>query len=103
MAKELSRDFGYPKAQVWDALPGALQSVKMSVDSSDPAAGRIEASTGVSLSSWGENVSVQVGEAGPDKTTVTVSTKLKFGLTGWGKLKKNINRVFDSLDQSLGS
>jgi len=50
-----------------------------------------------------QEVSVQVGAAGPDKTTVTVSTKLKFGLTGWGTLEKNINRVFDSLDQSLGS
>jgi hypothetical protein len=102
MAKELSRDFGYPRAKVWEALPSALQSVKMSVDSTDADAGRIEASTGVSLSSWGEKVSVQVTAAGPDKTIVNVSTKLKFGLTGWGKLKKNINRVFDSLDQSLG-
>ena len=101
MAKELSKEFGHSKEKVWAALPSALQSVKMSVDSTDAASGRIEASTGVSLSSWGEKVSVQVAEAGPDKSKVTVSTKLKFGLTGWGKLKKNINRVFDSLDASL--
>ncbi len=101
MAKELSKDFGYPKDKVWAALPAALESVKMGVDSADAGTGRMEASTGVSLSSWGEKVSVQVTEAGPDRSTVTVSTKLKFGLTGWGKLKKNINRVFDSLETSL--
>jgi hypothetical protein len=46
---------------------------------------------------------VQVTDAGPDRTTVTVSTKLKFGLTGWGKLQKNIKRVFESLDRSLAA
>ena len=103
MAKELSKDFGYSKDKVWAALPAALESVKMGVDSADAGTGRIEASTGVSLSSWGEKVSVQVTEAGPDRSTVTVSTKLKFGLTGWGKLQKNIKRVFESLDRSLAA
>jgi len=93
VAKELAQDFGYPKDKVWAALPAALESVKMGVDSADVGIGRIEASTGVSLSSWGEKVSVQVTDAGPDRTTVTVSTKLKFGLTGWGKLQRNIKRL----------
>ena len=73
----------------------------MGVDSADAGTGRMEASTGVSLSSWGEKVSVQVTEAGPDRSTVTVSTKLTFGLTGWGKLQTNIKRVFESLETSL--
>jgi hypothetical protein len=103
MAKELSREFAHPKAKVWDALPGALESVKMKIDFTDHGAGRVDASTGVSLSSWGEKVSVQVGEAGPNATTVTVTTGLKVGLVGWGKLKKNINRVFESLDRTLGN
>ena len=103
MAKELSKDFGYSKDKVWAALPAALETVKMGVDSADAGTGRMEASTGVSLSSWAEKVTVQVAEAGPDRSTVTVSTKLKFGLTGWGKLQKNIKRVFESLDRSLAA
>src|ERR1044072_1768833 len=103
LAKELSQEFGSPRDKVWAALPAALESVKMGVDSADEAAGRMEASTGVSLSSWGEKGSVQVSEAGPDRSTGPVSTKLKFGLTGWGKLQKNIKRVFESLDRSLAA
>jgi hypothetical protein len=101
MAKELSREFPYSRKKVWDALPSALSSAKMSVDEIDAGSGTIEASTGVSLRSWGEKVEIRVSEIGAGPTTVTVRSGLKFGLAGWGKLKKNIERVFEALDSSL--
>jgi hypothetical protein len=101
MAKELSREFPYPRDQVWAALPAALSSAKMSVDGSDSRSGTMKASTGISLSSWVEKVEVQVQELGSGNTNVTVTSGVKFGLTGGGKLKRNINRVFDSLDAAL--
>ena len=101
MAKEATQEFPYSRAKVWDALPTALSAAKMKVNLTDTAAGTVKASTHMSLRSWGENVEVRVSDAGADSTKVTVRSRLKFGLAGWGRHKKNVKRVFEALDRAL--
>ena len=102
MPHQGSREFPFPASTVFAAVPGALSHVNgMSVKTTDPASGSIQASTSVSVRSWGERVDVQVTEAGPDRATVTVTVRLKAQLFGWGKQGKVINDVLDAVGSVL--
>ena len=100
---EAERSFAQPKTVVFDAAQRAIPTIKgMSVRSADPASGRIAASKGVSLRSWGENVSVVVEDDGPDRSRVKVESRLKAQLMDWGANKQNVESVLNAIALQLG-
>src|ERR671914_2940556 len=89
-------EFDAAKGAVFDAMLSALGDSKMKVKSSDAAAGRIEAVTGVSFQSWGEKITIELIESGPDKTKATISSGNRAQLVSWGKNKKNLDKIVDA-------
>lgn len=95
--------FDGSRQEVFDAMIQALQESKMKLKSSDAESGHIEAVTGVSLSSWGEKIRIDLAEAGPGKTTATISSGNRAQLVSWGKNKRNLDKIVAATNAHLGS
>jgi len=70
--------FAVPYPTILDAIPSALQAVKLTIiDTSDPAPGTrvIMARHGISTGSWGEYVRVTITERDAGHTDVAILTK----------------------------
>lgn len=82
---------GHSYDQVWDASLAAVQETigdqslevekRLSLTKADKKAGRIEASTGMSLLSWGEVVGVFISPVTADTYTVEVESRAKLQTT----------------------
>jgi hypothetical protein len=91
-----------PPATVVDALVRAIQyETGLWIASTDPAAGRIMAKTGMGLLTYGENLTITAVPTEGGATSLTVESKLKFGLFDWGNNRKNIDRVLALLARAL--
>lgn len=91
----------YPR--VFAAVCEAAVAERMTITAADPNLGIVVANTGVSFSTWGENLRVQVFQPEPGQTTVTISSGLKFGLVDWGKNAKNLDRFFARINSLVTS
>jgi hypothetical protein len=93
----VSRDaaFAFPgdPATVFTAVQTALVAEGLRVDRLDAAAGVIYASAGVTILTWGENITIRVWSGSPGYTNVSVGSALKFGLVDWGKNREHIDRL----------
>jgi hypothetical protein len=95
----------YPRNwfEVFQTAVNVLPTVKkMKVKSADQNTGRIVASSGMSLASWGEELIIEVWEPSPGQAGVRVTSQLKAQLVDWGKNKKNIAAVFNAISGALG-
>jgi len=90
----------YPRNLTFDALTRALPEAKMKLKSADPASGHIEASTGMSIRSWGEKVRIDVADA-QGGSVVRVSSGNKAQLVSWGKNNENITNIQAALRRHL--
>jgi len=96
----------YPKSssEVFSAVTGALEGLKIGVVDKNEKAGTIRASTGFSLFSTGGNVSIEV-ESVPDakETAVTISIepKMKTVFTDWGQASREVRRIFTKMEEHL--
>ena len=97
------RTFAQPKQIVFDAAQRAIPTVgKMRVRNVDPANGRIDVTKGVSLKSWGESITVDVQEAGPNESTVRVGSRVRAQLVDWGVNKQKVDTVLNAISLQLG-
>ena len=104
LSAEEQRTYAVPRAQAFDRIVQALQQMpKMRVGSTDPATGHIEGGTKVSWKSWGEKILIDVTEPSPGQTSVTVRSQLKAQLVDWGANKQNLGKVFEAVEQALGT
>ena len=102
-ATEETRAFQGSYESVFNAVCGAAQANGWTVSAADPSAGSLLVSAGMSMLSWGEYGEIRVAPAETGVVMVGVRFKLKFGLVDWGKTKKNVDRLFASIDQVLAS
>ena len=102
-ATEETRAFRGSYESVFNAVCGAAQVNGWAVSWADPSAGSLLVSAGMSMLSWGEYGEIRVAPAEPGVIMVGVRFKLKFGLVDWGKTKKNVDRLFASVEQMLTS
>lgn len=93
-SKEIAHSYPADYETVFDAVCKAVQAEGMSIQAADQSSGAIRVSSTVSMASWGENVSIQVGVDQAGQTQVAVRSALKFGLVDWGKNQKNIDKIF---------
>lgn len=93
--------FGYEA--VFDSLLGAVQSAGMTVKTEDKLIGRVTASAGMSLFSWGENVTIVVESLSENSTLVAIDSALKMGanLTGSHRHQKNFNKIISEMSSQL--
>jgi uncharacterized protein DUF2510 len=102
-ATEQTRAFQGSYESVFNAVATAAQANGWTISAADPSAGSLLVSAGMSMLSWGEYGEIRVAPAEPGVVMVGVKFKLKFGLVDWGKTKKNVDRLFASIDQVLAS
>ncbi len=98
-----SRTYAGEYQAVFDSVVRVAPTVNLKVTSADPATGLITMTSGFSFSSWGEKVSVNVGQVTEGSIQVDIQSKLKFGLVDWGKNKKNLNKLFFGVEQALAT
>jgi hypothetical protein len=91
-----------PYAEAFEATLQALPTINMSIKGADAANGVITASTGISLASWGEDLTIRLAAAeGGQGTNLWMESKMKFGLVNWGKHEKNFQAVANAVQARL--
>jgi hypothetical protein len=92
----------YPYPVVLDAIARVLPPAGFKVNTVDPARGMVFAVRSTSLWSWGENVTIQVGQAGPTQPSeARIDSALVFGLVDWGRNRKNVDKIVEALEGFL--
>jgi flagellar basal body P-ring protein FlgI len=100
--KEVTRTYPAGRDVVYPALVRAMTNVGgVKIKQTDNERGIVEARTGVTIWSWGENLEAWVATLAPDATAVTVKIGLKVGLVGWGQQQRVANKILDALEMEL--
>lgn len=89
-----------------DVFAGVIEVIPetgMKLKSQDKVIGRITASTGMSVFSWGENLIIVVEAVADQVTLVGIESALKFGanLAGAHRHQKNFNALIEKLSIHL--
>lgn len=87
------------REQISQACLEAVRQCGFKVRASDLTAGWMEARSGVSFRSWGENVRVYVDRE--DRVDVTSESRVPFTTTDWGKNRSNVDKIFARLASLL--
>lgn len=99
--------FPYTHDQVFTGLLKILPQNGFKVKSHDKDIGRIECSSGASLFSWGENISISTEEIDPYSTRLNIQSGLKVQgtrqaiITGEGRNLKNVTVIVSALSNYL--
>jgi hypothetical protein len=95
--------FPFSYEAVFDGLAKVIPSVGMSLKSQDKVIGRLTASAGMSLFSWGENMTIVVEKIDENSTMIGIESALKVGinLAGAHRHQKNFNKIIAALSQHL--
>lgn len=88
---------------VFDGLLRAIPNAGMSVKSKDKLIGRITASAGMSLFSWGENLTITVEKIDENTTVIGIESALKVGINiaGTHRHQQNFEKIISILSQNL--
>lgn len=97
--------FPFSYDAVFDGLINIIPTAGFKLKSSDKIIGRITASTGWSLFSYGENITIVVEKIDDEKTSVGIESALKVGVNvaGAHRHTKNFNKIIESLSTYLQS
>jgi hypothetical protein len=101
--KEASRTYDAAGDATFAAVLRAVEVVGMKLGEADDTIGVVTATTGMTIWSWGERVTVHVAAAGPSSTMVTVSVALKFQLFGWGQQRRVGDGLLDEIGRQLAA
>jgi hypothetical protein len=101
--QETRQKFPFPYDDVFDGLIQVLSDLDMKVKDTDKMIGRINASTGMSMFSWGENLSLIVEKIDESSCIVGIESGLKVGFNAGGahRHQKNFNNIISSLSKHL--
>lgn len=67
----------------------------------DCSNGIIEASLGVSITSWGENIQIKIIKLSDRVTSITISSNAKAQIFTWGKNDENERLIIESLNKLI--
>jgi len=97
----------FPIPVVFDAASKKLKSNKtFSIDKIDPILHTIAVKAGLSLFSWGENITISFREISSSKTEIVILSTPKTGIMfggamDMGKNRKNINDIMQAISSAL--
>jgi hypothetical protein len=93
----------YPYAVVFETLLKVIPETGMALKENDKVLGRIIASTGMSLFSWGENIAIVVEKRDDNSCVVAIDSALKLGsnIAGAHRHQKNFNMIISALGKRL--
>ena len=95
--------FPFAYDAVFDGLVTVLPRIGFSIANQDKVIGRVSAKTGMSLLSWGENITIVVQKIDEADSLVGIESSLKvgFNLAGAHRHSKNCEQVVLALSQYL--
>lgn len=85
---------------VFNTILQSINRLGWTIENKDTTTGTIIASTGASLRSWGERITIQVSSAG-SQTNVSVTSKPAAQLFDWGKSKENERRIIKIVSDKI--
>lgn len=91
-----------PYDTVINALPEVLTGASLKVQAVDPASGVVQAKRSMSMGSYGDNITVQLGASGPAATSCTVRSEVVYGLIDFGHSKRQVKKVTDTIVAAFG-
>lgn len=96
----------FAKDQVFDVTLHVAEKMKgFKVKNSDKVLGRINLSTGITATSWGEDIPVQLVEIEGSKTQISIISKSKTGILAGGMYTKkndqNVETLISNISNSL--
>jgi hypothetical protein len=97
--------FPFKYDQVLDALVRVIPDIGFTLKSEDKVIGRVTASAGMSLFSWGENITMIVEKIDDNSTLVGIESSLKLGanIAGAHRHQKNFDKIIQALSSHLQS
>lgn len=95
--------FPFPYDSVFDAVVAVIPQIGFSLKSQDKVIGRVTATTGMSLFSYGENLTIIIEKVDENSTMVAIESALKvgFNLTGGHQHAKNFNKLVEAISAHL--
>lgn len=102
-SQSTNQRFPFAYDNVFANLLDVLDDLGMSVKSKDKVIGRVTASTGMSLFSWGENLTIVLQREGEGSTIVGIDSSLKLGtnIAGAHRHHKNFEKIISALSSRL--
>jgi hypothetical protein len=102
-SQNTQQKFPFPYDDVFDGIIAVIPAIGLKLKSQDRVLGRITASAGVSVFSWGENLTIIIEKVDDKNTTVAIESSLKVGLNvaGAHRHAKNFNRIIEALSSHL--
>lgn len=88
-------------SDVFDAVLQIIRRLGWTIESKNTETREIIVSTGFSLRSWGEIITIQISEEGY-KTKVIVTAKAKAQLIDWGKSGEDERLIIGGLNDLIG-
>jgi hypothetical protein len=102
LSAEGEQVFAVPWHRAWQTTLQAIISVpKMKVDQAEQSTGRILVKKGFSFKSWGEDITVDVIQPAPGRSTVRVHSQVKAQAADWGVNKGNVAAILGAVSQAL--
>jgi hypothetical protein len=103
--QETQQRFPFSCEDVFDGLIYVLPTIDLTVKEADKVIGRISASTGMSLFSWGENIALVVESIDESSCRIGLQSSLKVGanIGGAHRHQKNFDRIISALSKFLQS
>lgn len=102
-----SVEYPYSKKTVFDAVMAASKHIDgFELDSADEMSGHVTLKAGVSWSSWGENIPIQLISVSPIRTKVEIISTPKTGVlfggaNDFGKNRRNIEKIISAISAQL--
>jgi hypothetical protein len=93
--------FPFAYDNVFDGVVGSIPKTGFSLKSQDRVIGRITASTGMSIFSWGENITIIVEKIDEKNTIVAIESAMKLGMNVAGVHRHAYN--FEKLIKAVSS
>lgn len=93
--------FPFSYDAVFNGLLEVIPQTGMNLKASDKVIGRINASTGMSLISWGENLTILIEKIDEKSTLVGIESALKLGFSGAHRHQKNFDKIISALSRHL--
>ncbi|MCO5259857.1 MAG: TM2 domain-containing protein [Crocinitomicaceae bacterium] len=102
--KSLSFSLPYKKETVQEAVNSTINQMKgFKIKSSNKLTGVISIQTGVSATSWGENITLSLDEISDNKTQITVTSSSKTGILAGGAFTPKNQANIDLIVNNIGA
>ncbi|SFW62267.1 hypothetical protein [Amycolatopsis australiensis] len=98
----VQQSFPAPPEALWNALPAGVAAIGGQGPFYDGQRGFVSFRTGMSLLSWGQEITATVVPSAGG-STLTVLTNLKFGLFDWGEGKRIATRFAAAVAYAAGT